>query len=179
MLIYKVLSLFTLVKISCDCYIMSSDSLFGFSDKEAVYELTTIFHSTILEILAYGMYTPIFFVGLYLTCMSSCLAYFHSSYLGNLVSRENSSPRASSAVFITIMWILVTIHASTKWAYLNYIYVQHGETREAQLGALLSLQYGELFPVAATNAVATLISILLADMTMVITHSSNLRNHPS
>lgn len=83
-------------------------------------------------------------------------------------------PRVGSAVVITVMWILVTIHASISWAYLDNIYIQHGETREAQLGALFSIQTGELFPLAVTNSVMALISVLLADVTMVSTYPRSL-----
>lgn len=82
-------------------------------------------------------------------------------------------------VLIITMWILVTVHVSIVWAYLDTIYIQHGETREAQLEAYFSSRSGELFPLSLTNTVVALISILLADMTMVIIHSANLPNHPS
>lgn len=49
---------------------MSSDSNFGLTETEIVYELGHILHSNILDILAYGIYTAIFFVALYLTCES-------------------------------------------------------------------------------------------------------------
>ena len=82
--------------------------------------------------------------------------------------------RVGSAVLITVMWILVTIQASNTWAYLENVCIQHsGETREAQLEASLSLQYEELFPLSVTNYVVALISILLADITMVRTTSPN------
>lgn len=77
------------------------------------------------------------------------------------------------------MWILITIHVSISWAYLDNIYIQHGETREAQLVAFLSHSTSEreLFPLSVTNVVVNVISILLADMTMVSTHSANATKH--
>ena len=86
-----------------------------------------------------------------------------------LVSHGNGR-RVGSAVLITVMWILVTVQASNTWAYLENVCIQHsGETREAQLEASLSLQYEELFSLSVTNYVVALISILLADITMVRT----------
>lgn len=157
---------------------MSSDSPFGLTDNEVVYELSFTFHSYILEFLAWGIYTTIYFVALYLTCTSSCLDDFYIISL-YLVSRRNR-PRVGSVVLMTIMWILITIHASNSWAFLDNVYIRHGKTREAQFEALFSHLYRELFPVSVTNSVVSFISILLADMTMVITHSSHqVRNHPS
>ena len=82
-----------------------------------------------------------------------------------------------SSILITIMWILVMIQASNSWAYIDKVYIRHGETREAQLGSLLSYRHGELFPISVTNYVVALISILLADTTMVFIHSTNLRDY--
>lgn len=152
---------------------MSSDPNLGLTDTEVVYELSSQFHSLILEIMGYGIYTTVYFVALYLTCMSSFLCLTSISLTTSLVSRGNR-PRVGSAVLITVMWMLVTIHASFGWAYLDNIYIRHGETREAQLWALFSLQSTELSPLAVANSVVAIVSTLLADITMVITHSANL-----
>ena len=57
---------------------MSSSSEFGLTENEIIYELASILHSGILDILAYGIYTAIFFVALYLT--RECLISTSFSY---------------------------------------------------------------------------------------------------
>lgn len=64
------------------------------------------------------------------------------------------------------MWVLVTIHASITWAKLDDTYIQHGETRETQLSSLPLFRVEHL-AVVVIDAVVILISLLLADMTMV------------
>ena len=44
-----------------------SSSVFGMSEAEVVYQLSSTLHSYILDILGYGMYTSVYFVALYLT----------------------------------------------------------------------------------------------------------------
>ena len=46
---------------------MSSDSNYGLTDKQILYELGSNLHSNILDILVYGIYTGVYFVALYLT----------------------------------------------------------------------------------------------------------------
>ena len=82
------------------------------------------------------------------------------------MSRQTDRPRAGSAVLITVMWVLVTIHASITWAKLDDTYIQHGETRETQLSSLPLFRVEHL-AVVVIDAVVILISLLLADMTMV------------
>lgn len=83
------------------------------------------------------------------------------------MSRGNDRPRVGSAILITVMWILVTIHASISWAYIDNIYIRHGESREAQLSARMFSQHGELFSQGVADASVTFVSLLLADITMV------------
>lgn len=49
---------------------MSFLSKYGLTDEDIVYELGSVLHSYILDILGYGIYTGIYFVALYLTCTS-------------------------------------------------------------------------------------------------------------
>lgn len=52
---------------------MSSDSNFSLTEAEIVYELSSLFHASILDILGYGIYTSVYFGTLYLTCKFSYL----------------------------------------------------------------------------------------------------------
>lgn len=62
------------------------------------------------------------------------------------------------------MWILVTIHASITWAWLDDIYIRHGETRETELAMTLNESFQRQH---IADAVVTFINLVLADMTMV------------
>ena len=83
------------------------------------------------------------------------------------MSQQTERPRIGSVVLITTMWILVTIHGSICWAELDNIYIRHGGTQKAQLGAQLFSRYGELFLQYVIDFAVTFISLLLADITMV------------
>ena len=58
--------------------IMSSDSNLVLTDEQVVYELSSVFHSGIIDIVGYGIYTSIYFVAVYLICTSSALTWFRS-----------------------------------------------------------------------------------------------------
>lgn len=98
------------------------------------------------------------------------LIYKASNFaLASIVSRKTERPRIGSAILITIMWILGTIHASIRWARLDNIYIRHGETQDAQLKSLLFSHLEESFLQYVADAVVASISFLLADITMVNT----------
>ena len=49
---------------------MSSNSDLGFTSEQIVYELAVYLHCYVLDILAHGIYTTIYLIGLYATCTS-------------------------------------------------------------------------------------------------------------
>lgn len=67
------------------------------------------------------------------------------------------------------MWILITIHASLRWAKIDNIYIRHGETQEARLKSSLFSRFEEFFLQYVADTAVTFISLLLADITMVNT----------
>lgn len=79
------------------------------------------------------------------------------------MSRGSERPRVGPAIFITILWILDTIHVSINWAYLANAYIRHGETREAQITSQLE-SLDEFLPQSVANTVVTFINLLSADL---------------
>lgn len=66
---------------------MSSSSELGLTENEIIYQLASILHSGILDILAYGIYTAIFFVALYLTReFLLSIPFSYSNWLNKSVS---------------------------------------------------------------------------------------------
>ena len=71
---------------------MSSSSEFGLTEEQIVYELASVLHSYILDILGYGIYTSIYFVAVYLICTSSLLTQFQSLQCMFSVSENREAP---------------------------------------------------------------------------------------
>ena len=75
--------------------------------------------------------------------------------------------RIASAILITVMWILITVHTSIVWAYIDYGFIQHGESRETQLHSLVFFRGSDQFQLDLMNGTVTFMNLFLTDMTMV------------
>lgn len=61
------------------------------------------------------------------------------------------------------MWMLTTAHMTVRWLYINYVYIRHGFSLETQVVASTEI----LVPLDVTSAIVIILSVFLADITMV------------
>lgn len=61
------------------------------------------------------------------------------------------------------MWMLTTAHMTVRWLYINYVYIRHGFNLETQVVVSTEI----LVPLDVTSAVVIILSVFLADITMV------------
>ena len=137
---------------------------YDMTESDAEYILSSLLHSHILEILAFGMYTVVYCLAVYFTGKLSSSSWSFVNNQFYKVSRGAGRVRVRSAFLITIIWMLCTVRTIVKWVRLDTVFSRHADSRETQLAVSLN---SESYYLDLTRSIVSFLTVFLADTIMV------------
>ncbi|KAF8886398.1 hypothetical protein CPB85DRAFT_1566826 [Mucidula mucida] len=124
----------------------------GMSEAEMINALGAYFNSTVIEALAYGLYTMVFVYTLF-----------------QIGAHSGSRQRAGFLGIVCLIWALATIHLGIWWSGAYTTFVTRGESRDDMLGYRMGVGEGNWtardIALQDVCGSAVAVNVMIADLT--------------